>query len=204
MSEKFRDSWRKVIEGVSLGFAFAPIILLSFAGATMMVLIASAIKGVIVGVCWNMAMAEMFGFQKITVFQACMLALAISCLRSSYLGSANYRDLKERLSKECQEEKTVKAISLLFSILLELISSFIAVGVVMYSWNNILPQLLNIELVHIDFAQAFSLAYFCHLFLGVSRTDDEKLKKDKDNEVQKQIATEEDAATEAESEDSLC
>ncbi len=198
MSEKFKNGWRKVKEGVSLGIAFIPIVLLGVAIVTIMLLIGAVIKGAIVSLCWNTAMTTMFGFQKITMFQAFVLAFTIGCLRANYLGSAKseYRDLKEKLSKKCQKEKIAKVVSVVLVILLELISILIAVGVVMYSWNNILPQLLNIELVQINFVQAFGFAYLFNLIFGGSKSDDKKSKEDKDNESENQIATEKDVAVE--------
>ena len=191
MSEKFRNAWWKVKEGVSLVCGCSSIVLLGVFGVSIAFLIGVVLRGIIASVCWNMAMTEMFGFQKITMFQAFVLTFTIGCLRASYLGSAK--------SKKCQKDKTAKV----KSVLVELTSILIAVGGVMYSWNNILPQLLNIELVRINFVQAFGFAYLFNLLFGVSKTDDKKSKQDKDNEGEKQIVTEEDATIEAESENSL-
>ena len=70
-----------------------------------------------------------------------------------------------------------KVVSVLLVIILEIISILIAVGVTMYSWNNILPQLLNVELVKINFWQALGFAYLFNLLFGVSKSDDKKIQK---------------------------
>lgn len=184
MSEKFRNGWRKVKDGVSLGIAFIPIVLLGVALVTIMLLIGAVIKGAIVSVCWNVAMTTMFGFSKVTMFQAFVLAFTIGCLRSNYFGSAKseYAELKEKLFEKSKKEKMAKVVSVLLVIIFELISILIAVLVTMYSWNNILPQLLNVELVQINFWQALGFAYLFNLLFGVSKSDDKKSKEDKSND----------------------
>ena len=49
----------------------------------------------------------------------------------------------------------------------------------MYSWNNILPLLLNVELAQINFWQAFGFAYWFNLLFGFSKFDEKKFKEDK-------------------------
>lgn len=183
MSEKFKNGWRKVKDGVSLGIAFIPIVFLGVALATVMLLIGAVIKGAIVSVCWNIAMTTMFGFSKVTMFQAFVLAFTIGCLRANYFGStkSEYEELKGKLFEKSKEEKMAKVVSVLLVIILEIISILIAVGVTMYSWNNILPQLLNVELVKINFWQALGFAYLFNLLFGVSKSDDKKSKKDKNS-----------------------
>ena len=189
MSEKFKNGWRKVKEGLSLFVAFIPIILFSVALVIIMLLIGAVIKGVIVSVCWNTAMTAIFGFQKVTIFQAFVLAFTIGCLRSDYFGGAKseYAKLKEEIFNKSKKEKMSKIVSAILIVVFELISILITIGVTMYSWNNILPQLLNVELVQINFGQAFGFAYLFNLFFGISKPDD---KKSKDNKENKEIAEE--------------
>ncbi len=185
MSEKFNGSiWRKIKDGVSLCIAFTPIILLSVALVTIMLLIGAVIKGAIVSVCWNVAMTTMFGFQKITLFQAFVLAFTIGCLRSDYTSGAKseYAKLKEEIFKKSKKEKMAKVVSVILIVVFELISILITIGVTMYSWNNILPQLLNVELIQINFWQAFGFAYLFHLLFGISKSKDKKSKEDKEKE----------------------
>ena len=75
-----------------------------------------------------------------------------------------------------------KVVSVILTIVFELISILITIGVTMYSWNNILPQLLNVELVQINFWQAFGFAYLLHLLFGISKSKDKKSKEDKEKE----------------------
>lgn len=208
MSEKFKNGWRKVKDGVSLGIAFIPIVFLGVALVTVMFLVVAVIKGAIISVCWNIAaMTTMFGFSKVTMFQAFVLAVTIGCLRVNYFGSAKseYEELKGKLFEKSKEEKMAKVVSVLLVIILKIISILIAVGVTMYSWNNILPQLLNVELVKINFWQALGFACLFNLLFGVSKSDDKKTKKDKnsnskdvlpkakDNTVAKEITETEDS-----------
>ena len=184
MSEKFNGSiWRKIKEGVSLCIAFTPIVLLAVALVTIMLLIGAVISGVIVSVCWNSAMTTMFGFQKITLFQAFVLAFTIGFLKSDYTSGAKseYAELKEEIFNKSKKEKMAKVVSAILIIVFELVSILITIGVTMYSWNNILPQLLNVELVQINFGQAFGFAYLFHLLFGISKSDDKKSKENKEN-----------------------
>ena len=185
MSEKFNGGiWRKIKDGVSLCIAFTPIVLLGVALITIMLLLMAVIQGAIVSVCWNVAMTTMFGFQKITLFQAFVLAFTIGCLRSDYTSGAKseYAKLKEEIFKKSKKEKIAKVVSVILIVVFELISILITIGVTMYSWNNILPQLLNVELVQINFWQAFGFAYLFHLLLGISKSENKKSKEDKEKE----------------------
>ena len=129
-------------------------------------------------------MTTMFGFSKVTMFQAFVLAFTIGCLRANYFGNAEseYEDLNEKLFEKNKKEKIAKVVSVLLVIIIKIISILIAVGVTMYSWNNIIPQLLNVELVQINFWQAFGFAYLFNLLFGVSKSDDKKSKEDKNSD----------------------
>lgn len=137
-----------------------------------------------------------------------MLAFTISCLRANYLSSAKseYENFKEKLFKKSKKEKIAKVVSVILVIIFDLISILITIWVVMYSWNNILPQLLNIELVQIDFWQALGFSYLFNLLFSVSasKSNYKKSKKDKDStdslaEIKNDVVLEE--TTEAETED---
>ena len=183
MSEKLRNGWRNVKDAVRLGIVFTPIVLLGVALVTVMLLIVAVIKGAIVSVCWNIAMTTMFGFSEVTMFQAFVLAFTIGCLRANYFNSAKleYENLKGKLFEKSKKEKMAKVVSVLLVIISEIISILIAVGITMYSWNNILSQLLNVELVQINFWQALGFAYLFNLLFGVSKSDEKKSKKDKNS-----------------------
>lgn len=187
MSEKFNGIWRKVKGVVILCVAFIPVVLVAVLFAIVMLLIWAVIQGAIASVCWNVAMTTMFGFQKITVFQAFVLAFTIGCLRSNYLSSAKseYAELKEKIFNKSENEKMAKVVSVVLVVIFELISILIAIWVVMYFWNNILPQLLNVELVQINFEQAFGFTYLFNLLFGLSKSDSKKSKEIKKKKVKK-------------------
>jgi len=88
MSEKFKNGWRKVKDGVCLGISFIPILLSGVALVAIMLLIGAVINGAIISVCWNVAITTMFGFSKLTIFQAFVLAFTIGCLKSNYFDYA--------------------------------------------------------------------------------------------------------------------
>ena len=184
MSEKFNGGiWRKIKDEVSLCISFTPIILLSVALAIILLLIMAVITGAIIGVCWNVAMTTAFEFQKITVFQAFLLAVTIGSLRSDYASrsKSEYAKLKKEIFKKSQKEKMAKIVSGILTVMYELIVLLITIRITMYSWNNILPQLLNVELVQLNFWQAFGFAYLFHILFGISNSTDKKSKEEKEN-----------------------
>lgn len=182
MSEKSKIDWRKV-KGVAIfGIACIPIVLLSVAFVTVALIIVAAINGAIVSVCWNTVMTTMFGFSKVTMFQAFVLAYTIGSLRADYYNRAKseYEELKkEKIFEKIKNPKVAKVVLVLLVIIFEIGSILIAVGVTMYSWNNILPRLLNVELAQINFGQAFGFAYLFNLLFGFSKSEEKKSKEDK-------------------------
>lgn len=182
MSEKSKNGWRKVQDEISLGIAFIPILLLGVVFVTVTLAIVAVVTGAIFRVCWNTAMTTMFGFSKVTMFQAFVLAYTIGSLRADYYNRAKseYEELKkEKIFEEFQNKKIAKVVFVLLIIVFEILSILIAVGVTMYSWNNILPRLLNVELAQINFGQAFGFAYLFNLLFGFSKSEEKKSKEDK-------------------------
>ena len=111
MSEKSKIDWRKVKEVAIFGIACIPIVLLSVAFVTVALIIVAAINGAIVSVCWNTAMTTMFGFSKVTMFQAFVLAYTIGSLRTNYYNRAKseYEELKkEKIFEEFQNKRTLQ------------------------------------------------------------------------------------------------
>ena len=183
MSEKFKNGWRKVKDGIIIGIAFLPIVLIGVAVATLALIVSAIIAGAFVSICWNIAMPAMFGFSKTTIFQAFVLTFTIGNLRANYYGSAKkeYKKLKEKIFEKCQKEKMAKVVSILLIILFEVIAILIAVFTTMYSWNNILPKLLNVELVQINFLQAIGFGYLFNLLFGHSNDDSKENNKKSDS-----------------------
>lgn len=65
------------------------------------------IEGAIINVCWDAAMTTMFGVNKITIFQAFVLAFSIECLRTNYFSSAKSecKELKEKIFNKSKKRK---------------------------------------------------------------------------------------------------
>lgn len=188
MSEKFSGSiWRKIKDGVSLYIAFTPLILLAVAFLTIMLLIWVVIRGTIFCMCWNTAMTRMFGFQKITLFQAYVLAFTIDSLRSGFTRTARseYAELKNGVFNKSPQEKKAKVVFETLIIVFELVLIVITIWVTIYSWNNILPQLINRELVQIDFKVALCFAYIFNMSLGISKSNDTKSQENKEQKKKK-------------------
>ena len=194
MSEEFNGGMQrkiKVKDMVRLCIAFAPIALFAIGFASIMLLIGATIKGAIVSVCWNIAITTMFGVHKITLFQAFVLVFTIGCLKTDYISEVKfeYAKIKEKIFERCQKKKMtkivkkkiVKVVPVILIVIFSVISIFITIWITMYSWNNILPQLLNVELVKINLGQAFCFAYIFNLIFGISKSDDKKSKKNKEN-----------------------
>lgn len=179
MSEKFKNGWRKVKDVIIIGIAFLPIVLIGVAVATGAFIVSAIIAGAFVSICWNIAMPAMFGFSKTTIFQAFVLTVTIGNLKANYYGSAKkgYKKLKEKIFEKYQKEKMAKVVSILLIILVKVIAILIAVFTTMYSWNNILPKLLNVELVQINFLQAIGFGYLFNLLFGHSNDEDDDSKE---------------------------
>ena len=79
----------------------------------------------------------------------------------------------------------MKLATVLLTTVFVLISIIFDVCVVMYSWNNILPQLLNIELVKINFWQASRFGFLCNFIIGVHRRNNEKSENDNEDRMNK-------------------
>ena len=185
MSEKFNDSvWRKVRDAVILCVPFIPVALISVVFVVFAILATAVVSGTIFSLCWNTAITKMFGVQTITWFKAFMLTFTIGCLRADYKKEvkSEYAEYKEKIFNKSKKENMSKVIAAILAVLLLLVSILVAVWATMYSWNTILPQLLNLELVQINFKEAFGFAYLFHLFFGISRSASKKLKKEKKNE----------------------
>ena len=169
MSEKFKNGWRKVKDGIIIGIAFLPIELIGVAVATLALIVSAVIAGAFVSICWNIAMPAMFGFSKTTIFQAFVLTFTIGNLRANHYGSAKkeYKKLKEKIFEKCQKEKMAKVVSILLIILFEVIAILIAVFTTMYSWNNILPKLLMSNWFRLTFCKLLDLDICSIYFLVI-------------------------------------
>ena len=98
----------------------------------------------------------------------------------SYYKSLEYCYLVETKHRS-KSEKKAKVLSAIASTLWALFSIFVTILLVMHSWNSIMPQLLKVELVQINFAQAFCFAYLFNLLFRVPESHDKKAKEDNNN-----------------------
>lgn len=180
MRKKFNEIYRKVEEKVSY---WVPIIIMAGLVSSILFFIVEGILSVIVSICWNVAMPTMFGFNKITILQAFIVTFTITCLRNNYVWSikSNYGEFKDEILNRSKSEKKAKVLSVIFTGLLTLFLIFVTIWLVMHSWNIIIPQLLKVELVQINFAQAFSFAYLFNLLFRVSGSHDKKVKEANEN-----------------------
>ena len=184
MSGKFNGSiWRKIKEGGRICIAFTPFVLQVVGLAIIMVLISAIITGIIVAACWNIAMPKMFGVNNITWFQAFMLMYAINGLRTNYAVKAEtqYAKLKEKIFNKSKKEKMSKVVSLILTVVFELILICINVWVVMYTWNSILPQLLKIELFQINFVHAIGFSGVCYWLFPSKNSDNNEHQEDEES-----------------------
>lgn len=183
MSKKFNNGiWRKIKCGVSLGIAT----LLGVAFTTIIVLPIVAIIigaiGAIISVCWNAAIPTMFGVQRMTVIEAMVVVCTISCLELGYTSNAKskYAELKEEIFNKSKMEKMATVILI---VVYEIVLILITVLGMMYSWNTILPKLLNVDLVSINFAQAFGIIFLFHLLSEISGFDYKESKEVKTKKI---------------------
>lgn len=149
------------------------------------------IQGAIVSLCWNVAIKAMFGFKKMRIFQAFVLTFTIGCLRTNYSSGAKqeYTKIKNKIFDMSKKEKRSKTAALILVGILVILSILITIFCVRYSWNNILPKLINIDLVKINPIQALGFSYIFNFFF--KNSDNEKSKeKQENNEIIKTNSTE--------------
>ena len=136
-------------------------------------------------VCWNISMPAMFGFSDITLMESFVLSFTIGFLRSNY-----FFDIKSIYIEEKREEKIANVLLIIALIIVELIAIIIAIALTMYSWNNILPNILKVDLVQINFLQAFGFAFLFNLFFRFPYNGKEKSKKDKEGKEENKSKSE--------------
>lgn len=177
MSEKIRNVWWKTRGVIVTVMLFSPITIIDALTKVLLILVQSMISGIIVKACWNLVLINMFNVQRITLLQSFILTFVITCIRLNYINDLKdeYLRFKEKVSTLSKNKKIIDSSSAILSIIVELVIITIATIVVMYSWNNIIPQLLNRELVQINFVQAFGFAYLFNLLLGIKNQEFLKL-----------------------------
>lgn len=187
MHEKVGDGWRNVKGGILIFLAFLPSLLFGIVLAAVVLISATVVEGIIFSICWNATVTTMFGFSKMKIFQAVILSFVITALKSDYFERAKseYEGFTQKFCKKSWPEESIKLATVLLTTVFVLISIIFDVYVVMYFWNNILPQLLNIELVKINFWQALGFGFLCNLVIGDSRRNNEKSENDNEDRMKK-------------------
>ncbi len=177
MSEKFKNGWRELADVFVLSTVSIFYVLLMFALHITVLLIKAVIVGAILMACWNIAMPTMFGFSKITVIQAAVIEFTLEWLRYDAFSIAKpvYATLEFATFNLSQNERMSRIATVISFIVFSVASILVTVLVTRYTWNSILPNLLNAKLVHITFGQALGFACLFNWLFGnwdMSEPDD--------------------------------
>ena len=167
---------KEIVSTILLGIiAIIVSIVMSFILVGITFCVYSVVSAFVGMLCWNISMPAMFGFSKITLLQALILSFTIGFLRSNYVSA-----MKSAYIEKKGEEKIVNVFLVITLIIVEIISIIIATALLKYSWNNILPNMLKVDLVQINFWQAFGFAFLFNAFFRFPYKDEEKSKTDKE------------------------
>lgn len=189
MKNRAYSIWDEIKDGLTIvGFILLMVVVIVI--ATVAVVVASAmIPGILFSVCWNISVAPLLGFSTISVIPALVLSFTISYLKTSFLGNIKYNYHSVLSEFEEHGEKKSKIFSGIATAVITILNIVIASWLFMYSWNNILPGLLNIEMVKITFIQSVCFSYILNLILGTT-IPSESSKKDKKKDKSSKIKVE--------------
>ncbi len=122
-------------------------------GITLLIIalpiIAILISAILPTIFWNISMPSLFGVNAITWWQSAVVLYAISSMKENY--QQEIKLVKEREHDIGETEKTI------LILMITLIAMFIGILALHYSWNVIIPSLLNIEFVKINYLQAIGI-----------------------------------------------
>lgn len=122
-------------------------------GITLLIIalsiIAILISAILPTIFWNISMPSLFGLNAIAWWQTAVIICAVSSIKESY-----QQEIKLVYERNDNIGETEKAILIL---IVTLIIMFIGILALQYSWNVIIPSLLNIEFVKINFLQAIGI-----------------------------------------------
>ena len=178
MSEKKTGRWRNLKGNILVAAEFAKVIVIILFLMVILFLGVAIVDGAIVSVLWNVSIPAMFGLNRVTLFNAFILALTIDLLRSNYAGTA--QKLLESIEKENKNEESAKRVSSIKVLIIEIILFLATVILVRYCWNNILPQLINYELIQINFLQALGFSCIFMILFGNSNSYNVDLRNHKE------------------------
>lgn len=173
MSEKFKTVGRKIKEELILIWdVIIPQwigILLGIIGSLICILPI----GVVAPIFWNCSMPAIFNFQALTIFNAIILILTLQRMREQDSEIVDFYTISKIQIENCEKmkgekiPKIEKFVGMLVpTIVLSVILIFITILLVKYSWNHILPNLFNMDLVHINWIQAFGITGIFNLIFG--------------------------------------
>ena len=138
------------------------------------------ISAAILKIFWNMSIPYIFGFSTLTMWNSLMLMCSINALREPYLASAvkQFKIIKKALyEKDVTNESVNNTISVIATILLIALSITLSVVIVGYTWNSILPQIFNADIVKITWQQSLALIIVCGYIIGRKNTNNTEDKK---------------------------
>ena len=174
MKKKFRDSLMKLVDSFANLLDFILTVLIFALLLYYVIFISFSVLAYL----WNMAIPQMFFINKITWTQLFILSFTFSGLTGVYY-SDFIKNAYKYFKKAFNEKKAGKELNLkqkiivlfklplliktIFCIITTIILTILGVN---YSWNVILPNLLCIELVKINYLQSAIFVFFANQAFG--------------------------------------
>lgn len=139
-----------------------------FAFSIIVLIIKAVIVGAFLMIFWNVSMPAMFGFSRITVRQATVIVFTFEWLRYDAFTIADpvYSILEVAMFQFSKNETLSKIVATTSFLIYTSASILITVLVTRYTWNSILPYLLNAKLIHINSGQALGFACLFNWMFG--------------------------------------
>ena len=184
MGENKTGTWRNVKKDIDVALELIPLVLFFAFFTAVLFFIVVVVQGAIVSVLWNISMPTMFGLNKITLFNAFVLVFTIECLKIDYVDSAE--KLCESIVKKYPEnmkKETARIFSSIITGVIVIVLLLITAFVVKYFWNYTLPQMINYELIKINYMQAFGFSFLFHKIFGTQSSNNLKEDKEEDEEA---------------------
>ncbi len=154
-------------------------------------------EGLLLSLCWNAVIPRLFSLGRLSLFNAALLLFTFKHLCSNLFNSSTYyyKKLKKFFQKMTQEESVLHTakeshlaiFAAITTAVLDLVHILITTLSFMYSWNNIIPTLFNLEIAKINFIQSFCFYVVINFFLSHFSADSsynkkESSKKESNNE----------------------
>lgn len=123
----------------------------AFALSVLNFIVISFTRGFLFYVAWNFVIPKMFGFNRLTVIQAVILVTAIVSFKDNFAYDKEHLGMLDFIFR-----------NLIRAILLQ------------YSWNTILPGLLNLSLTYINLWEAVAFTFVFWVLFSVDSSNEEK------------------------------